>query len=71
MDNHVKNKKYGNFVSISSLTGEYAAEKLKNFCSSSLWTCLYHIYVILYQTMAQRAPLLMVQRAPSKFHKIK
>ena len=29
MDNHVKNKKYGNFVSIFSLTGEYAAEKLK------------------------------------------
>ena len=26
---HVKNKKYRNFVSILSLTGEYAAEKLK------------------------------------------
>ena len=33
MDNHVKNKKYGNSVSISSLTGEYAAEKFKNFCN--------------------------------------
>ena len=41
MDNHVKNEKYGNFVSISSLTGECAAEKFKNFCSSSLLTCLH------------------------------
>ena len=46
MDNHVKNRKYGNFVSISSLTGEYAAEKLKNFCSSSLWTCLHHMFIL-------------------------
>ena len=27
---------------ISSLAGECAAEKLKNFCSSSLRTCLHH-----------------------------
>ena len=46
MENHVKNKKYGNFVSISSLTGECAAEKLKNFCSSSLWTCLHHMVIL-------------------------
>ena len=32
----------GNFVSISSLTAKCAAQKLKNFCSSSLWTCLHH-----------------------------
>ena len=38
IDNHVKNKKYGNFVSISSLTGECAVEKFKNFCSSRV-TC--------------------------------
>ena len=31
LDNHVKNKKYGNFVSISSLTGECAAPKIKTF----------------------------------------
>ena len=43
MDNHVKKKKYGDFVSISSSTGEYAAEKFKNFCSFSLWTCLHHM----------------------------
>ena len=46
MDNHVKNKKYGNFVSISSLTGECAAEKFKNFCSSSPWTCLHHTVIL-------------------------
>ena len=46
MDNHVKNKKYGNFVSISSLTGECAAEKFKNFSSSSLWTCLHHMVIL-------------------------
>ena len=27
--------------SISHLTGECAAQKLKNICSSSLWTCLH------------------------------
>ena len=46
LDNHVKNKKYGNFVSISSLTGECAAEKFKNFCSSSLLTCLHHMVIL-------------------------
>ena len=46
IDNHVKNRKYGNFVSISSLTGECAADKLKNFCSSSLWTCLHHMVIL-------------------------
>ena len=28
------------------LTGECAAEKLKNFCSSSLWTCLHHMVIL-------------------------
>ena len=46
LDNHVKNKKYGNFVSISSLTGKCAAQKLKNFCSSSLLTCLHHMVIL-------------------------
>ena len=43
--NHVKNKKYSNFVFISSLTGQYAAQK-KNFCSSSLWPCLHHMVIL-------------------------
>ena len=46
MDNHVRKKKYGDFVSISSLTGECAAEKIKNFCISSLWTCLHHMVIL-------------------------
>ena len=37
---------YGNFVSLSSLTGECAAEKLKNFCSSSLLTCSHHMVIL-------------------------
>ena len=45
-DNHAKNNKYGIFVSISSLTGECAAEKIKNFCSSSLWTCLHNMVIL-------------------------
>ena len=50
IDNHVKNKKYGNFVSISSLTGKCAAQKLKkNLCSSSLWTCLHHMVILIRQ----------------------
>ena len=32
--------------SISSLTGECAAKKVKNFCSSSLWTCLHHMVIL-------------------------
>ena len=43
---HVKNKKYGNFVSISSLTGKCAAQKFKNFCHSSLLTCLHHMVIL-------------------------
>ena len=32
--------------SLSSLTDECAAEKLKNFRSSSLWTCLHHMVIL-------------------------
>ena len=46
IDNHVKNRECGNFVSISSLTGECAAQKFKNFCSSSVWTCLHHMVIL-------------------------
>ena len=38
--------KIRNFVSISSLTGECAAAKFKNFCSSSLWTFLHHMVIL-------------------------
>ena len=38
-------KRNENFVVLAAgiLQHYYAAEKLKNFCSSSLWTCLHHI----------------------------
>ena len=36
-DMHVQNKKWGNFVSISLLTGKCAARKCSN-----VWTCLHH-----------------------------
>ena len=31
---------------MSSLTGKCAAQKLKNLCSSSLWTCLHHMVIL-------------------------
>ena len=37
IDNHVKNKKYVNFVSVSSLSGKNAAQKLKKTFSSSTY----------------------------------
>ena len=47
---HVKNKKYGNFVSTSSLTCKCTAQKLKkNFCSSILWTCLHYMVILISQ----------------------
>ena len=45
-DLHVQNKKYWNFVSMSRLTGKCAAQKLSNFCSSSLSTCLHHMVIL-------------------------
>ena len=44
LDKHVKNKKHRN--SISSLTGKCAAQKIKNFCTFSLWTCLHHMVIL-------------------------
>ena len=38
-----------NFASISSLTGECAAQKIKNFCSSSLWTWSHHMVILISQ----------------------
>ena len=39
---HVQNKKYANFVSVSSLTGECAAQKFKTFA-----VLVYgHVYII-------------------------
>ena len=46
LDNYVKKKKYGNFVSISSLTGKCAAQKIKNVRGSSLLTCSHHMVIL-------------------------
>ena len=60
LNNHVKNKKYGNFVFISSLTGKCAAQKFKNFCSSSpfFYECMGKKYFCFFQTAetGKRAP---------------
>ena len=45
----VKKEKIRNFASISSLTGKCAAQKLKSFCSSSLWTCLHDMVILISQ----------------------
>ena len=29
-----------------TLTGKFAAQKLKHFCCSSLWTCLHHTVIL-------------------------
>ena len=36
----------GSDLDCYELTGECAAQKLKNFCSSSLWTCLHHMVIL-------------------------
>ena len=66
IDNHVKKRKYRNFVSISSLTDEYAAEKLKNFCSSSLWTCLHHMVILRSQNKITDFLMILAWDSPFK-----
>ena len=55
-----------NFISISSLTGECAAQKLKNFCSSSLWTCLHHMVIL--RSQNKITDFLMILPWASPFH---
>ena len=43
---HVQNKKYLNFVFISSLTGKCATQNFLKIRSSSLWTCLHHMVLL-------------------------
>ena len=43
---HVRNKKYGNFVFISRLTGKCATSKFKNLGNSSLWTSSHHMAIL-------------------------
>ena len=55
LDMHVQNKKYGN---ISRLIGKCAAQKLKNFCSSRLWTFLHHMVIL--ESQIKITDLLMI-----------
>ena len=56
----------GCFVSISSLTGECAAEKNKNFCSSSLWTCLHHMVILRSQNKITDFIMILAWASPFK-----
>ena len=67
MDNHVNNTKYGNIVSISSLTGECAAEKMKIACSSSLWTCLHHMVILRGQNKITDFLMILTWASPFNF----
>ena len=56
-------------MSISSLTGECAAQKLKNFCSSSLWTCLHHMVILKSQNKINDFLMILAWASPFKDHK--
>ena len=54
------------FVSISSLTGECAAQKLKKKFSSSLWTCLHHMVILISQNKITDYCMILVWACPFK-----
>ena len=56
------------FVSISSLTGKCAAQKLQNFCSSSLWTCLHHMVMLISQNKITDYFMILAWACPFKGH---
>ena len=62
----VKNKKYWNFVSISSLTGKCAVQKIKSFCSSALWTCLHHMIILRSQNKITDFLMILAWASPFK-----
>ena len=51
---------------MSRLTGECAAEKLKNFCSSSLWTCLHHMVILRSQNEITDFLMILAWASPFK-----
>ena len=52
--------------SISSLTGECAAQKIKNICSSSLWTCLHHMVILRSQNKITDFLMILAWASPFK-----
>ena len=55
-----------NFVSKSSLTGKYTAQKFKNLCSSSLWTCLHHMAILISQNKITNFFMISAWASPFK-----
>ena len=55
-------------VSISSPTGECAAENFKNFCSSSLWTCLHHMVILRSQNKITDFLMVLAWASPFRYH---
>ena len=53
-------------ISSLYLAGECAAEKLKNFCSSSLWTCLHHIVILRSQNIITNFLMILAWACPFK-----
>ena len=51
---------------MSSLTGECAAQKLKNLCSSSLWTCLHHMVILRSQNKITDFLMILAWASPFK-----
>ena len=51
-----------------SLNSECAAEKLKNFCSSSLWTCLHHMVILGSQNEITDFFMILAWASPFKYY---
>ena len=51
---------------MSSLAGECAGEKFKNFCSCSLWTCLHHMVILRSQNKITEFLMILAWASPFK-----
>ena len=60
-------KNINHFVSISSLTDKCAAQKINNFCSCSLWTCLHHMVILKSQNKLTDFFMILVWARPFKY----
>ena len=49
-------------------TGECAAQKLKNFCSSSPWTCLHHMVILRSQNKITDFFMILAWASPFRSH---
>ena len=60
----IRNRRFRLYI--SSLTGECAAQKLKNLCSSSLWTCLHHMVILKSQNKITDFFMILAWASPFK-----